>query len=104
MIKGGVGAILPMLFLSFETLSCLSDMGYGSENEKIDFCVSVSLCQQYLSYYLFVALALRMLSKTVPFQVRECEIEELNTRVGARNEAMKRCEYCALSARHFARR
>ena len=68
-VKAGLAAILSMLFLSFETMSCLSDMGYGAD-EGIDTCVSVSLCQQYLSYYLFVALALRLFSKTVAFKVR----------------------------------
>ena len=51
-------------------MSCLSDLGYEVEDTNADTCVSVSLCQQYLSYYLFVALALRLLSKTLPLKVR----------------------------------
>ena len=67
-IKAGLGALTPMLFLSFDTMSCLLDSGLSVAVEE---CAALSMIEQYLSFYLYVALVLKLCSQTVPTNVRK---------------------------------
>lgn len=66
-IKAGLGAFIPMLFLTFDTMSCIWDADIEVAAEE---CAALSSIQQYLSYYLFTALMLKLCSQTVPLNVR----------------------------------
>ncbi|GMI17818.1 hypothetical protein TrLO_g1780 [Triparma laevis f. longispina] len=66
-IKAGLGALIPMLFLTFDTMSCIWDADIEVAAEE---CAALSSIQQYLSYYLFTALMLKLCSQTVPLNVR----------------------------------
>ena len=64
-LLGGVGAMAPMIFFSFETLSCFASNGLES-----DQCNNTSSAALWLSIYLFIITSLSFLSKAVSREER----------------------------------
>ena len=65
-LLGGVGAMAPMIFFSFESVSCYSSNGLES-----DQCENTGRAAMYLSGYLLVVTLVSLASKAVPREDRD---------------------------------